>query len=157
MSTAIDRAWAFLMQAEGGGALVTDAGGLTKYGISQRAYPDEDIRNMTEWRAQVLFRRDYWEACQCDQLPPALAVAVVDAAFNQGVSAAITLLQHALKVPVDGVMGPVTIAAAQRQGRKAVNEFLARRLMRYAAGESAYQRGWFLRVLNLKDAVQEFR
>lgn len=37
--------------AREGGSKITrdlhDPGGVTKYGISQRAYPDEDIENMT--------------------------------------------------------------------------------------------------------------
>ena len=33
--------------AEGGAKLITDQGGPTKYGISQRAYPGEDIARLT--------------------------------------------------------------------------------------------------------------
>ena len=35
-----------------------DPGGLTKYGISQRSYPGEDIRNLTLERAQGAAARE---------------------------------------------------------------------------------------------------
>lgn len=156
---AFDRAWRFLQRPdiEGGPRLSDDPddpGGLTRWGISQRAYPYEDIRNMTEVRAREIFRRDYWEGCHCDRLPDALAIALADAAFNQGCGTAIRLLQTALNVRVDGVMGPETIGAAIRNGDPdRINEFLGRRLMRYANGQAKYRRGWFLRILRLKDAL----
>ena len=36
-----------------------DAGGLTNLGISQRAYPDEDIRGLTVERAKELYNQGY--------------------------------------------------------------------------------------------------
>lgn len=158
---AFERAWSFLQRPDiEGGARVSDdpddRGGLTRWGISQRAYPNEDIRNMTEARAKELFRRDYWEGCQCDRLPDALAIVMADAAFNQGCGTAIRLLQKALNVKVDGVMGPVTIGMAVRNGDPDhLNEFIAHRLLRYAGGQPKFRRGWFLRVLKLKDAIAD--
>jgi lysozyme family protein len=37
-----------------------DRGGETKYGISSRWYPDEDIQNLTRERANAILYRDYW-------------------------------------------------------------------------------------------------
>lgn len=157
--TSFDRAWSFLQRADiEGGARISDdpedPGGLTRWGISQRAYPEEDIRNMTEARAKDLFRRDYWEPIQGDRLPDAVAIALADCAFNQGVGTAIRLLQTALNVKVDGVLGPITLGMAQRNGdTDHLNEFLSRRLLRYANGQARFRRGWFLRILRLKDAL----
>lgn len=157
--TAFDRAWSFLQRSDiEGGARISDdpedPGGLTRWGISQRAYPDEDIRNMTEARAKELFRRDYWEPIQGDRLPERVAIALADSAFNQGVGTAIRLLQTALNVKVDGVLGPITMSMAMRNGdTEHLNEFLSRRLLRYANGQAHFRRGWFLRILRLKDAL----
>jgi lysozyme family protein len=160
MSRAFEQAWAFLMRDDiEGGARISDdpddPGGLTRWGISQRAYPDEDIRNLTEARAKELFRRDYWEPCHCDDLPAPIAIAFADSAFNQGVGTAIKLLQKSLGVKADGVIGPITRAAANNWNGdpEAVNQFLSHRLLRYANGQTKYRRGWFLRVLRLKDAT----
>ncbi len=157
MSAALDRAWKFIHREEGGSAITNDPadpGGLTRHGVSQRAYPDEDIRNMTEERAKFLFARDYWKPCQCDSLPERVALAVADSAFNQGTRTACTLLQEALRVDPDGVIGPKTLAAAKaRNEADLLNDFLSRRLLRYAKGNEKYRRGWFSRILRVKDAT----
>ena len=75
----------FVLSAEGG--LVddgSDPGGLTKFGISQRAYPNLDIRELTIEGAKALYRKDYWNRFSCDKLPPGIALLVFDAAVNQG-------------------------------------------------------------------------
>ena len=85
----------FVLQCEGG--LVddpADPGGLTNRGISQRAYPNEDIRNLTVERAKELYSRDYWTAARCDELPPGMALVVFDSAVNCGVSRALNWLSQ---------------------------------------------------------------
>lgn len=55
-----ERALAFCLKWEGGDKITDDPrdpGGLTKFGISQRAYPNEDIRKLTRGRAAFLYRR----------------------------------------------------------------------------------------------------
>lgn len=155
--TPLDRAWAHIHREEGGARITDDPddpGGLTRHGISQRAYPNEDIRNLTEQRAKELFAADYWKACRCDDLPERVAIAVADGAFNQGVRTSVTLLQEALRVNPDGIIGTKTLAAAKaRPEAEVVNEFLGRRLLRYADGKPKYRRGWFMRILRLKDAL----
>src|SRR3972149_8182863 len=111
------RAVEFIFEHEGG--LVDDprdSGGLTKFGVSQRAYPDLDIRSLTKEQAAELYRRDYWLKCGCDKLPSAVAVILFDAAINQGPAAAVRLLQKSLGVRPDGVVGPQTIGAAKKAG-----------------------------------------
>src|SRR5215468_2796972 len=55
-----------------GGARFTDnpddRGGATKYGISQRAYPNEDIANLTEDQAKAIYKQDYWDRVSGDKL-----------------------------------------------------------------------------------------
>ena len=63
-----------------------DPGGETRYGISKRAYPSVDIKNLTRDGAKALYHRDYWQAIQGDELHPAIAFQVMDAAVNHGVS-----------------------------------------------------------------------
>jgi hypothetical protein len=61
-----------------------DPGGETKYGISKRRYPAEDIPNLTLERAKFLYQRDYWNPHHCDALPWAEALLVFDTAVNGG-------------------------------------------------------------------------
>lgn len=65
-----------------------DPGGETKYGISKRAYPTVDIRNLTKDEASSLYNRDYWIPCGCDTLEYPLNLVVFDSAVNCGVSRA---------------------------------------------------------------------
>lgn len=73
---------------EGGSRLVTDSGGLTKYGISQNAYPNLDIRNLTREQAVEIYKRDYWNRIGGDRLAPEMRLMAFDTAVNQGVGRA---------------------------------------------------------------------
>ena len=99
MSDLFETAVDFVLTAEGG--LVddpSDPGGLTNFGISQRAYPHLNIRELTIADAKALYRKDYWDRCSCGKLPHAIALVVFDAAVNQGASASIRMLQRSLNV-----------------------------------------------------------
>jgi lysozyme family protein len=159
MHSAFDAAWRFIQQSEGGGVTTNDPddpGGLTKWGISKRAFPEVDIALLTENGARQLFRDYYWTPCQCELLPPQIAVAVADAAFNQGVRRATVLLQRALRVEEDSIVGPETIAAAERAIPKdLLMDFLSHRAVAYAGGKPKYIRGWMRRLFSLQLAVLE--
>lgn len=87
-----------------------DAGGETKYGISKRAYPNEDIASLTEDRARFLYRRDYWDRFKGDAIISAeKASAIMSACVNFGVGAGVKLVQIAIGSKQDGIMGSNTI------------------------------------------------
>jgi len=121
----------------------------TKFGISAASYPSEDIKNLTLARAQEIYKRDYWDACQCDKLPSPLNLFVFDAAVNQGVVIAIKLLQKTLGTVQDGVLGRITIAAANRATPDTMAMYMAVRAMRYV-GTANFDRfglGWMKRLV----------
>lgn len=148
-----DVAFDLILRAEGGYVEdKDDPGGATKYGISQRAYPDLNIREMTEWQAKDIFKHDYWLRCRCDELPSPLAIAVGDCAFNQGVGTAIQILQDCVGVIVDGKLGPQTLAAINsKDPQELCALFLAKRAMRYAhtTNFEKYGKGWMCRLFKL--------
>lgn len=137
-----------------GGAIITndarDSGGLTRYGISQKAYPALDIANLTESQAREIYARDYWTACKCQELPPALALCVFDAAVNQGPVYARRTLQQVLRVPVDGKIGPVTLNKAAIDPAGAVTAYQSARALTYTKtkGFDVYGGGWLSRVIS---------
>lgn len=156
----------FIIDKLEGGDKVTDdpddPGGLTKYGISQRAYPNLDIRNLTRPDAEELYYRDYWLKYHCDELPDAIAFVLFDGVVNQDAGAIIKLLQKVLYVPEDGKIGPATITAAKiARIRKleVVKEFLGWRLKRYATRDQVrvkkYMRGWSNRILDVMEHAVE--
>lgn len=141
------QALAFVLDHEGGYVNDTrDPGGETKYGISKRAYPDVLIADLTKDDAAAIYRRDYWDACRCDDLPEAIAIMVFDAAVNQGVGAATRMLQAAASVPVDGRIGPQTIRASVLA--PVLPALYEQRRERYEANKNfaIYGRGWLRRL-----------
>ena len=60
-----------------------DPGGRTKYGISQRSYPDLDVRNLTKDNAIDIYWRDFWDKYKLDEKvnDPVMRAKV----FNMGV------------------------------------------------------------------------
>ena len=128
-----------------------DPGGLTKYGISQRSYPTLDIAALTLADAQALYRRDYWQPLHGDSLPPGLDLLLLDCAINQGVITAIQLLQQALRIQDDGLIGPKTLSAAAVAMPGLLDAFTAERALRYEfnRNEAVFGRGWYRRLLRM--------
>ena len=96
----------------------SDPGGETKYGISKRVFPDEDIPNLTLDRAMELARIHYWNAMNLDQIKDQrVATQLLDGGFNAGPGQAGKWLQRACNLVsgtellVDGVIGPKTLEA----------------------------------------------
>lgn len=72
-----------LFEREGG--TTTDTGGLTKYGISQRTYPNLDISNLTLNDAARLYKKDFWDAYGLNKVArkdPKMAAAMLDTFVN---------------------------------------------------------------------------
>ena len=128
-----------------------DPGGLTKFGISQRAYPTLDIAHLTLADAEALYRRDYWQPIQGDQLPPGLDLLMLDCAVNQGIVTAIKLLQQSLQIRDDGLLGPKTLTAAEVAMPDVLDAFAAERALRYEfnKNEATFGRGWYRRLLRM--------
>ncbi len=148
-----------------------DAGGATKYGISIRfagsigldvdgdgKTTNHDIQALTQAQAIDLYRVHFWEKAKCQNLPAGVAFFHFDTAVNMGPDTAAHLLQEALGVKADGVIGPVTIASVARADQKSL-------LLKYASIRSAqymkyrgfnrYGKGWFRRVHDVLVAAIE--
>ena len=96
-----------------------DPGGATKYGISQRSYPNLDIRALGPEQAAAIYYRDWWLRYGYGRLPARLAAKLLDLAVTAP-QPAHQSLQRALRaggmgdLKEDGVLGPLTVAAAGR-------------------------------------------
>jgi lysozyme family protein len=88
---------------------MNDSGGETKYGISKRAYPNEDIKNLTIERAKELYLRDYWNPCNLDLIIDSNnALQIFDHAVNAGRIVAVQMAQKVVKTTTDGKLGKIT-------------------------------------------------
>ena len=132
-----------------------DPGGITKYGISFRAYPhlgEQGIRNLSKSQARDIYRKDYWEASYCDELPEGLRLMQFDCAVNQGVSYAIKALQTSVSVRADGVVGPITLKAIRNANvHQAVHRYSMNRFLRYQRNRNwnTFGEGWMSRLLKV--------
>lgn len=102
-----------------------DYGGETKYGISKRAHPEVDIKNLTLDQAKDIYRRDYWNKIFGDSiLYQGLAEEMMDIAVNLHWTVAVRWLQHSYNELMscadadapdtlleDGIIGPKTLEA----------------------------------------------
>jgi len=98
-----------------------DPGGATMKGITIGTYSQfkgrkvtkDELRAIPDADLQTIYRRNYWDKVRGDELPAGLDLVAFDGAVNSGPSKGAKWLQTALGVPVDGAIGPQTIAAAQ--------------------------------------------
>lgn len=140
----------FVLKHEGGYVNdPQDAGGETNYGISKRAYPNVDIKNLTRDKAIEIYKRDYW-----DRLPGALPAVIhcvlFDCAVNAGPGRAIRLLQAAIKVNQDGQWGKLSQSALTKLNQNEVLlRFSTERIMFYSVLStfSRFGKGWVNRVV----------
>lgn len=126
-----------------------DPGGETKYGISKRAFPGEDIPNLTLDRAKQIYCDKYWGPAGCDGVPSEVAYELFDMAVNMGVGTAIKALQQAVGADPDGVLGPKTLMCAQAMnGAAALRKLQAIRLQRYTAMPKDWRDNFLAGVVN---------
>jgi lysozyme family protein len=103
----------------------------TKWGIRAAFYPQVAQDSFTQDDAKTIYKTDYWDKVQCDKFPAWLRFILFECAVNQGQVTAVRALQTALKVRVDGWVGPVTIQAATNAGMNGLAAFAVRRAQLY--------------------------
>ena len=149
------QAFELVLTFEGGDKITDDPddpGGLTRWGISQRTYPDLDIRNLTREDAAAIYRRDYWRPLGCRDYEYSKALMLFDCAVNQGVPAAARIAQVVVNVVVDGIIGPKSHAAIMEiESGAFVSRYCVQRLDRYrqTKGVDRFFKGWAKRVLSV--------
>ena len=140
MKENFDKAVEFVLAHEGGYVCDPfDPGGETRWGISKRAHPTVDIRNLTREGAIAIYKASYWNAMKCDDYPWPIDAILFDTAVNQGPS-------YAAMIAFNGV--------------KAFDLLFAR-LKNYSAivkrrpASARYLRGWINRILDLYEFTKE--
>jgi lysozyme family protein len=162
LKSTFNRALAHILKFEGGYVdHPLDPGGATNLGITRRTLEQAlgrsvskaEVRALDTRTAGTIYRRQYWDEMACDLMPAGLDLAVFDCAVNQGVGRARRLLQQALGVRADGIIGPITLAAIKRADPSALlSEFMARRMRAYASLTrlfSTFGLGWSRRLMSV--------
>jgi len=102
-----------LIEIEGGYVNSSiDRGGETKYGISKKAFPNEDIKNLNASKTKDLYFKYYWVPGRCSDVPQYLRYIHFDSCVHHGPFGAIKILQRAIgTVTVDGIFGNETFSS----------------------------------------------
>jgi lysozyme family protein len=143
-----------------------DPGGMTNLGVTRNVWrewtkrdvDEAEMRALTPELVEPMYKAKYWDAVKADDLPRGIDYAVFDAAVNMGPGRAARLLQAALGVTADGVIGRATIAAATAADP-------AELLEAFSLGKEAFYqslptfgtfgKGWLNRVAHVQDAAEQ--
>jgi lysozyme family protein len=134
----------------------SDPGGATMKGVTQRVYdawrkghglPPHSVRLISEAELAAIYRRQYWDKAGRG-LPVGLDYAVFDYAVNSGAAQAARDLQRVLGVEPDGIIGAMTIAAAQDSKAPDIVSLCNRRLrmLKGLRTWGTFGKGWQKRV-----------
>ena len=130
-----------------------DPGGATMYGVTEVVARAEGyigpMRELSLDFAKQVYRKRFWDACRCDQMPDVIRYPLFDAAVNSGPSQAIKWLQVAAGVKADGVIGPITqqtvnVLPAQVTRQKMIGNRL--RFMTNLNNWPSFSKGWARRI-----------
>lgn len=115
-----DNAFKLMLASEGGFVNhPSDPGGMTNLGVTKatwenwvgRASDEKEMRGLTPEKVEPLYKKKFWDACRCDELPSGIDYLVFDFAVNAGPGRSIKTLQSAVGATPDGGIGPMTLAA----------------------------------------------
>lgn len=121
----------------------------TKFGIAAMSYPTLDIKNLTLDQAKQIYFNDWWIKMGMQKFPAVLQYQMIDAAINHGMSEANKMVQRAVSVNPDGIIGSVTLAKIKTMDpNDLVMHFLSYRLefMTNISTWSTYGKGWSRRI-----------
>jgi lysozyme family protein len=148
-----------LMLASEGGYVnhPSDPGGMTNLGVTKRVWEEwvgresneKEMRSLTKEMVEPLYKRKFWDACRCDDLPIGVDYLVFDMAVNAGVGRSAKLLQQCVGVSADGAIGPITITAVKAQDpEELVEKFSEARELFYRGLTTfdVFGKGWLNRV-----------
>lgn len=161
--TSFDIALTAILKEEGGYAdHPSDPGGATMMGITRATLADwrgrpvskAEVRALGREEAAAIYSARYWQAISADDLPAGLDLALFDFAVNSGPSRAVRMLQRALGVTADGVLGPVTLSALRSKPVEGLITQLCalrRRFLAELPTAKVFGAGWQRRVSTIEN------
>ena len=146
---------------DSGNQLADGRKGSTNLGVTQAVWEEyvghkvstQDMRNLTPALVEPMYRRRYWDACRCNDLPNGVDYLVFDFAVNAGVGRSAKTLQSAVGATPDGAIGSMTLAAvAKHSPDELIEKFSQAKEMFYRSLDTfeTYGTGWLNRVADVK-------
>lgn len=138
---------------------IADPGGETNWGISKRSYPNVNIKLLTREGAKDIYRRDFWNRINAENLPDGVAYQLFDFAINSGIETAVRYFQRAIGVADDGHWGPHSQSVADATSETdMIMRLNAERLdfMRKLKAWKDFGSGWAGRIaINLRYGAED--
>lgn len=143
-----------------------DPGGETNMGVTKKVWEEwtgkpvapGGMKALTVADVTPLYRQKYWDAIKGDDLPDGVDYALFDFAVNSGPVRAIRMVQEIVGVTADGVIGPKTLAAIDRQDPRDLAAKICDKRLEFLRGTKnwpTFGRGWTPRIADVKKmAVQ---
>jgi len=123
------------------------------------SYPGTDIENLTVEVAKIIYYKDWWIPLQMHQFAPAMQYQMFDAAINHGRVSATKIIQRAIGVNDDGIIGPKTLKEKYKMdANDLILLFIAERIAFFTQIKTfnLYGKGWMNRMSeNLKLASKD--
>jgi lysozyme family protein len=152
-------------QRDKGNHLPDGREGCTMWGCTQAVWEkyvghevtQDDMKALKKEDVKPIYKRDYWDAVRGDDLPNGVDYAVFDFAINAGPFAARKMIQKALRVNPDGVIGPATLQAIKdANGLDLLKKFSNNKEEFYKSLSNfeVYGKGWLKRVADVQKSAE---
>ena len=160
MNSNWEKSFALMLKSEGGYVdHPNDPGGRTNLGVTQavwenwvgRASGEKEMRALTPEMVKPLYKKKFWDACKCDNLPSGIDYLVFDFAVNAGPGRSAKTLQKVVGVNPDGAIGPITLAAVANT-KDLIEKFSDEKATFYKSLPtfSSFGNGWLNRIAHVK-------
>jgi lysozyme family protein len=134
-----------------------DPGGFTNLGVTKKVWEDwvghevdeKAMRALTPAIVAPMYEMKYWRTSYCEKLPRGLDLLVFSMAVNAGAGRSVKLLQDAIGVVADGVIGPNTMAKINEANVETlIDKFSEARTAFYKGLKTfpVFGRGWLART-----------
>jgi lysozyme family protein len=154
------KSFGLLIKSEGGYVNnPADPGGRTNLGVTQAVWEnwighasgEKEMKSLTPEIVEPLYKKKYWDACRCDNLPSGIDYLVFDAAVLSGVGFSAKTLQKVAGATIDGAIGPKTIAAVVTT-KDLIEKFSDEKATFYKSLPtfSQFGNGWLDRIARVK-------
>lgn len=138
-----------------------DPGGMTNLGVTKatwenfigRQSDEKEMRGLTPYKVEPLYRNKYWNAVRGDDLPSGIDYLVFDFAVNAGIGRSIKTLQSAVGTQPDGDFGLLTMAAVQLiSPQELIEKFSQAKESFYRSLDTfdTFGKGWLNRIEEVK-------
>jgi lysozyme family protein len=134
-----------------------DPGGMTNLGVTKKVWEEwighpateKDMRELTPAIVAPMYEMRYWRTSYCEKLPRGLDLLVFSMAVNAGAGRSVKLLQDAIGVVADGVIGPNTMAKINEANVETLIDKFSEARTAYYKGLKLFPvfgRGWVART-----------